>query len=107
MIASAGTSLSMLEKLIPDVNDVGMISPAIKLTLQRIAQLIAMVRRCKIYLAKSTTFYELLNYHASNCILHQHIYDNAALGKGQTPSGGDHKVPAFSVSKFVGNSLEG
>ena len=37
MAASAGISLLMPEDLVPNKNVVGMISPAIKLTLQRIA----------------------------------------------------------------------
>ena len=97
----------MPDNLIPDANTVGMISPAIKLTLQRISQFTATVRRRKFYLAKLTTFNELLDYYASNCITHQRIYDTAALRQGQNPSRGDQKLPAFSEPKFVINSLEG
>ena len=107
MTASAGTTLPMPDNLIPDEDTVGMIIPAIKLTLQHIAQFTATVKRRNLYLSKSTTFNEQLDYHASNRISHQQIYDAAALGQGQTPSGGDQKVPAFSVPKFVGDSLEG
>ena len=86
---SAGTSLPMPDDLIPDVNTVSMISPEIKLTSQRISQFTAMMRRRKLYLTKSTTFNELLDYHASNHISRQHIYDTTALVQGHTPSGGD------------------
>ena len=45
MITSAGTSLTILENLIPAENVLGMINPAIKPTLQRIDQLTTTVRR--------------------------------------------------------------
>ena len=80
MTASVGTSLPMPDDLISDENAVGMISPAIKLTLQHIAQFTATVRRHKLYLSKSTTFKKVFNYHTSNCISHQRIYNTASLG---------------------------
>ena len=107
MTVSVGISLPMPDDLIPDVNTMYMISPSIKLTLQRIAQFTAMARRRIFYLAKSTTLNKLLDYHASNCISHHCIYDATAPGQGKTPSGGDQKIPAFSVPKFVSDSLEG
>ena len=107
MTASAGTSLLMTDDLIPDVDAVRMISPAIKLTLQHIAQFTATVRRKKLYLSKSTTLNELLDYHANNRISNQRIYDASTLGQRHTTLGGDQKVPAFSVPKFVRNSLKG
>ena len=109
MTASAGTSLPKPDDLVTDVSSVGMISPAVRLTLQNIAQFTATVRRRKLFLAKSTTFDELHDYHASNRATHLRKYDAAALGLGrkQSSSGGDHKVPAFTVPKFVGDSLEG
>ena len=79
MNASAGTSLFKPEYWIPDVNTVGMISLVIKLNLQRITQFTMMVKRRKLYLVKSPTFSEWLDYHASNCISHQRIYDTDAL----------------------------
>ena len=51
-------------------------------------------------------FDELLDYHASNCHIHQHKYDAAAMGQEQSLKGFDQKVPASSVTKFVGNRLE-
>ena len=108
MTASAGTSLPKPDELVTDVSSVGMISPAVRLTLQNIAQFTATVRRRKLYLSKSTTFDELHDYHASNRASHQRINDAAALGQGHKASfAGDHKVPAFTVPKFVGDSLEG
>ena len=97
----------MPDDLLPDENVVGMISPAIKLTLQRIAQFTETVRRQKLYLSKLTTYDELLDYHASNRKSNQRIYDVTALEQGRTPSGGNHNVPAFSVPKLVGNRIEG
>ena len=84
-IASGETSLLIPDNLIPDIDAVGMISPAIKLTLQRIAQFTVTVRRQKLYLSKSTTLNELLNYYARNDISNQGIYDSAALGQGHNP----------------------
>ena len=107
MTVSAGISLPMLDNLVPNENVVGIISPAINLTLQHIAQFIVTVIRQKLYLSKSTTFNKLLDYHASNRISNQRITDAAALGQGYIPTGGDQKVPVFSGPKFVGNSLEG
>ena len=63
---SAGACLLMTNDLVPDENVVDMISPEIILTLDRIAQFTASVRRQKLYLSKSTTFNEMLDYHASN-----------------------------------------
>ena len=65
------------------------------------------MRRQKLYLSRSTTLNELLDYHASSRKPNHRIYNAAALGQGHSPSGGNHKVPAFLVSKFVGHSLEG
>ena len=107
MNVSSGTFLQMPDDYTPDENDVGMISSAIKLTLQCIAQFTARVRRRQLYLVKSTTFNEMLDYHASNCISHQPIYDATALKQGKNSSGADQKVTAFSVPKFIGNILEG
>ena len=84
-----------------------MISPAIQLTLERIAQFTVTVRRRKLYLSKSKTFDKLLDYHTINRKSNPRKYDAAALGQGHTPTGFDQKVPALSVSKFAGNSLEG
>ena len=106
MTAAEETSLPMPDHLILDGNTVGIISPTIKLTLQIISHFTAKVRRRKLYLAKSTMFDELLDYYARNCVSHQRMYDAAALRQRKPPSGGDHKVPAFSVTKFVGDSLE-
>jgi len=106
--ATAGTNLPLPSTMVMDIDTVGMINPAIRLTLQNIAQFIATVRKRKLYLSKSTTFDELHDYHASNRASHQRINDAAALGQGHKASfAGDHKVPAFTVPKFVGDSLEG
>lgn len=107
MTASAGTSLPMPDDLGTGINPVGMIKPAIKLTLQNIAQFTVTVIRRKLYLAKLKTFDELHDYHVSNCVTHQHRYDTAALGPGHKFfSGEDHEVPIFTVQR-VGNSFEG
>ena len=107
MTSSAGMSLPMPDNLIPDLDAMGMISPAIRLTLQCIAQFTVMVRRQKIYLFKLTTFNELVDYHASNNIFNQRIHNDVALGHGKIPSGGNHKVSTFLVLKFIGDSLKG
>ena len=70
MTATVETSLPMPDDLVLDGNTVGMISPATKLTLQRIVQFNATVRWRKLYLAKSTTFDDILDYHTSNCESH-------------------------------------
>ena len=107
MTASAGTCLPDPTTLVSDENKVGIISPVIQLTIERIAQFVMMVRRRKLYLSKSTTFDELLDYHASNRHTYQRKYDAAALSKKQSPTEFDQKVPVFSVPKFVVDSLEG
>ena len=106
--ATAGTNLPIPTSMVKDMDTVGMINPAIRLTLQNIAQFVATVRKQKLYLSKSTAFDELHDYHASSRASHQRINDAAALGQGHKSSfAGDHKVPAFTVPKFVGDSLEG
>ena len=77
--ATAGSSLPVPNCIVKNDTTVGMISPAIKLTLQNIAQFTATVRRRKLYLSKSTTFDELHDFHASNRASHQRKYDAAAL----------------------------
>ena len=71
MTASAGTCLTSPTKLVLGENVVGMISSAIQLTLERIAHFTVTMRRQKLYISKSTTFDELLDYHTSNCNSYQ------------------------------------
>ena len=78
--ASAGTCLQILDDLVPDENVVGMISPSVILTLERIAQYTETVRRRKLYLSKSTTFDKIFYYRASNRKSNQCKYDAADLG---------------------------
>lgn len=90
-----------------DVNSVDMINPSIKLTLQNIAGFTVTVRRRKLYLANSTTLDELYDYHTSNRATRQSRYDAATLNPGHTSSSEeDHGVPAFTVPKFLDDSLE-
>ena len=107
MNASAGTCLPDPVALVLDESVVGMISPEIQLTIERTTQFIVTVRRRKIYLSKSTTFDKLLDHHASNHHSYQCKYDAAALSQEFTPVGFDQKVPAFSIPKVAGDSLEG
>ena len=71
MTASTETCLTILTELVLGENVVGMICLEIQLTLERIAQFTVTVRRQKLYLSKSTTFDELLDYHVSNCNSYQ------------------------------------
>lgn len=80
MTAPAGTSLLTTAKLVSDVNSVGMISPAIKLTKQNIAQFTVTVRRRKLYLAMPTTFDELHDYRARNPVSNQLRCDAVSMG---------------------------
>ena len=106
MTVSAGTCLPTPSSLVTEEKCVGMISPAMQLTIKRIAQFVVTVRRRNIYLSRDTTFDKLLDFHASNRHTHQRKYDAAALGNEKSQKGFDQKVPAFMVPKFVGNSLE-
>ena len=108
MSSAAGQTLPKPQILDIAIGSVGLISPAVRLVLQNIATYTATVRKRKLYLSKSIQFDELESYHFSNCYAHQRRYDAAALGNGQTPSGGsDQKIPAFTVPKFDGSTLEG
>ena len=87
MTALAETCLLMPDNLVPDEKVVGMISTAIILTLELIVQFTVTVRRQKLYLSKSITFNEILDYHASNRKSNQRKYDATALGQEHAPTG--------------------
>ena len=93
--------------LVSDELAVGMISPVIKLTIERIDHFVVTVRRRKLYLRKNTTLDELLDYYARNFHTYQHKYDIAALSQENHRTGLDQKVPVLSVPNFVGDSLDG
>ena len=106
MTASAGTCLPDPTAFVSDENAVGMTSPSIKLTIERIAQFVVTVRRQKLYLSKSTILDELLDWHASNRHTYQVKYDAAALSQEQSPAGFDQNVLAFSIPKFIGDRIK-
>ena len=104
---TADDDLPAPKTVIKDANTVGMVSPAIRIILRKVQHMIKAVRKDSLYLSKSLSFGDLEKY-SSTHYAHQRRHDAAALGNGQTPSGGsDQKLPAFTVPKFEGTTLEG
>ena len=107
MTASAGKYLPKPSSVVTNEDSVDIISPAIQLSIKRIAQFVVTVRKRKLFLSRNTTFDVLLDVHASNRHTNQHRYEPSALGKEHSQKGYNQKVPAFTVPKFSGKSLDG
>ena len=76
------------DTVVSEGEDMDLVNPLILLTLQINAKFIAPVRKVLLYLTKSNTLNELMDFYTSYHYGYQYTHDDAALTTGQTPLGG-------------------
>ena len=78
MIALAHECLPEPASLVPNEDSVDMISPAIQLNIEKIAQFVVKTRKRKLFLSSNKSFDELLEYHANNHHTAQRIWSRCS-----------------------------